>query len=73
MSVLFVHVCFAYLKAANTHTFSENIYKNKFAFSALMLLVGRYWPTWVVQEKGPFNGCVCVSITTTTTTTGQPG
>ena len=19
-----------------------------------------YWPTWVVQEKGPLNGCVCV-------------
>jgi len=20
-----------------------------------------YWPTWVVPDKGPLNGCVCVS------------
>jgi len=21
-----------------------------------------YWLTWVVQSKGPLNGCVCVSV-----------
>ena len=36
-----------------------------FAFNALTLLVGwqeGYWPTWVVPEKGPLNGCVYSSF-----------
>ena len=25
-----------------------------------VIVSSRYWPTWIVPEKGPLNGCVCV-------------
>ena len=31
-----------------------------------------YWPTWVVPEKGPLNGCVCTVVRCSGLLLGDP-